>query len=87
MPNQFMLISNQYSILAITTGIVLVLLTVISYLAFWLPRLDKRHWVTQSSPWKDVFSSVPWVLIVIYTATTFMAVIVLVYYSIYPPNW
>jgi nitrate reductase gamma subunit len=82
-----MLIKDHYSIMAITIGIALVILTAISYLAIWHPRLSRKHWVTEDSRWRDVFGSVPWVLIITYVGSALIAVIVTIYYSFNVPNW
>lgn len=87
MSNQIMIYKNIESILALTIGIALVLLVAISYLDIWHPRVDKKYWVTQILSWWDVFTSVPWVLIITYGGISVMAVIVLIYYAYYPPNW
>jgi hypothetical protein len=87
MLNQIMVIYNRYTILAITAGITLVLLTILSYLAIWQPRVDKKYWITQASRWRDAFASVPWVLVIIYVGTTIMAIITVIYYVFNPPNW
>jgi hypothetical protein len=82
-----MVIYNRYTILAIIAGIALVLLTVISYLAIWQPRVDMKYWITQTSRWRDAFASVPWVLVIIYVGSAIMAIITIIYYVNNPPNW
>jgi hypothetical protein len=82
-----MIINNQYTILTIAVGISLVLMTVISYLVVWHPRVSKKHWVNEESKWRDVFGSIPWILVITYVGIAFMTVFVTIYYSFNRANW
>lgn len=84
---QLSILQNQWVILGITSGIALVFLIAISYMAIWHPRVNRKYWVTQDSAWRGAFGSIPWILLFTYAGIAVMAMLVLLHYSRHPANW
>jgi hypothetical protein len=80
-------VRQLWAILGIVIGIILVLFTAAFYLSVWLPRVDRKHWVTQKSRWRAVFGSVPWPLYFIYGFIALLTIVTVIYYAHTPPNW
>jgi len=78
---------NQHAGLAIAAGLALILLLVISYFAVWQPRVNRENWVTQQSSWREVFSSIPWIIILIIAGLAITMVHMVTHYAAHPPNW
>lgn len=70
---QYSIIQNQWLILALGGGLVLVLGIALSYIAIWQPRRPSGRKSPQAS--KSTLQFIPWILVVTYVA-------ILVYYLI-----
>ena len=83
-------LQNRQVIVAIGTGLVLVLLFFLSYLPMKCPRLSERY-QSEESPgpctWREVWSYMPWILILVYVGTFVYSVIDIVWKSGHPPNY
>ncbi len=84
---QLNILQNQWAILAITAGISLMLIVVISYVTIWHPRVDRKYWVTEKSSWREALGNIPWVLLFTYGGILVMTIVVMLYYARHPANW
>jgi len=70
---QYHILQNQWLVLALGGGLVLVLAVVLSYIAIWRPRRSPGRSDERGS--KATLQFIPWILIVTY-------VVILVYYLV-----
>jgi hypothetical protein len=83
-------LQNRQVILTVGTGLVLVLLFFLSYLPSKRARNPERT-QSEESPgpftWREVWSYMPWVLILVYVGTFVYSIIDLTWKSMHPPNY
>ena len=82
---RFDVLQNDWVILAILGGIVLVLLTCITYLDMWTPRKEKDGKTVTG--WLTWWEGIPWSLKFIYVALILFVICFTIYRAIVPPNW
>ena len=79
-------LQNQWIILALIGGTVLVLYMVLGYLAMWKPRSEIE--ARPAPPGEEAPSgAVPWVIIFTLVAMVIFMLIYVAARSSYPPNW
>lgn len=83
-------LQNRQVILAVGTGLVLVLSFFLSYLPMKRARQPERY-QSEESPgpftWREVWSYMPWILILVYGGTLIYSIIDLTWKSMHPPNY
>lgn len=83
-------LQDRQVILAVGTGLVLVLAFFLSYLPMKRARDPERYQLDESprpSTWREAWSYVPWILIVVYVGTFVYSVIDMTWKSWHPPNY
>jgi ABC-type Fe3+-siderophore transport system permease subunit len=81
---------NRQVILAVGVGLVLVLSFFLSYLAMKRARCPERYQSSESPgpfTWREVWSYMPWMLILVYVGTVVYSIIDLAWKSMHPPNY
>jgi hypothetical protein len=81
---------NRHVILTIGAGLILVLAFFLSYLPMKRPRDPGTYQLDQSprpSTWREAWSYVPWILILVYAGTFVYSVIDMMWSSAHPPNY
>ncbi len=73
-------LQDQWLILALGGGVVLVLTVIVAYLGYW--RTPTKE---EGAP--DGHGPVPWVLILLYAAIPVFAIVYLLFRAACPPNW
>jgi hypothetical protein len=83
-------LQNRQVILTIGTGLVLVLSFFLSYLPMKRARNPERY-QSEESPgpctWREVWSYMPWILILVYVGTFVYSLIDITWKSMHPPNY
>jgi hypothetical protein len=83
-------LQNRQVILAVGTGLVLVLSFFLSYLPMKRPRNPDRY-QSEKSPgpftWREVWSYMPWILVLVYVGTFVYSIIDMVWKSTHPSNY
>jgi len=83
-------LQNRQVILTVGTGLVLVLLFFLSYLPMKRARNPERY-QSEESPgpftWREVWSYMPWILILVYIGTFVYSIIDVMWKSMHPPNY
>jgi hypothetical protein len=83
-------LQNRQVILTVGTGLVLVLSFFLSYLPMKQARHPERY-QSEESPgpftWREAWSYVPWMLILVYVGTFVYSIIDLTWKSMHPPNY
>ena len=83
-------LQNREVILALGTGLVLVLSFFLSYLPMQRARHPERY-ESEVAPgpftWREVWGYIPWMLILVYVGTFVYSVIDLTWKSMHPPNY
>ena len=82
----------QWLILALFSGAILVLGTVLAYMMIWRPRKDNDQAVAESryegySTIGWYFSFMPWVLTLVYVSVIVFAIVYTLIKIANPPNW
>ncbi|MGE5295661.1 MAG: hypothetical protein ACM3VT_12600 [Solirubrobacterales bacterium] len=81
---------NRQVILAIGTGLVLVLWFFLSYLPMKRAR-DPERYQSEESPgpftWREVWDYIPWILILVYVGTFIYSIIDITWKVMHPPNY
>jgi len=83
-------LQNRQVILAAGTGLVLVLSFFLSYLPMKRARrLEGYQSVESPGPftWREVWSYMPWILILVYVGTFIYSLIDIAWKSMHPPNY
>jgi uncharacterized membrane protein len=83
-------LQNRQIILAIGTGLVLVLAFFLAYLPMKRPRHPERFQSDEAPgpfTWREVWSYMPLILILVYVWTFVYSIIDITYKSIHPPNY
>jgi hypothetical protein len=86
----FDVLQNRQLILTVGTGLVLVLSFFLSYLPSKRARHPECYQPEDSpgpSPWREVWSYMPWILILTYIGTAIYSVIDMTWKSMHPPNY
>jgi len=87
---EFYVLQNRQLLLTVGTGLVLVLSFFLSYLPMKRPRRSERY-QSEESPgpftWREVWSYMPWILILVYVGTFIYSVIDMTWKSMHPPNY
>ena len=86
------LLQDQWLMLAVGGGLVLILLVVLSYLAWWRPRVEPDVSAEgESTPLPGFLAHgvaiCPWILLFTYVATIIYGVIYTIAKAVNPPNW
>jgi len=83
-------LQNRHVILTVGVGLVLVLSFFLSYLPMKRARQPERY-QSEESPgpctWREVWSYMPWILILVYFGTFVYSIIDIVWKSTHPPNY
>lgn len=82
----------QWTILALFSGIILVLGTVLTYTMIWRPRKDNKEAVAESeyqgvSTVRWYFSFMPWILTLVFVGVFVFGALYAVFMIQNPPNW
>jgi hypothetical protein len=81
---------NRQVILAVGAGLVLVLSFFLSYLPMKRAR-DPERYQAEESPgpftWREVWSYIPWILILVYVGTFVYSMIDITWKAAHPPNY
>ncbi len=82
----------QWLILAMFSGMVLVLCTALTYMMIWRPRKDNQQAVEESeyqgaSLARWYFSFMPWILTLVFAGTIVFAILYAFFMIQFPPNW
>jgi hypothetical protein len=83
-------LQNRQVILTLGTGLLLVLAFFLSYLPMKRARHPERYQLEETPgpfTWREVWSSIPWMLILVYAGTLFYSVLDLMWKSMHPPNY
>jgi ABC-type Fe3+-siderophore transport system permease subunit len=83
-------LQNRQLILTLGVGLVLVLSFFLSYLPMKRPRDPLRYQSSESpgpSTWREVWSCIPWILILVYVGTFIYSIIDIAWKSVHPPNY
>jgi hypothetical protein len=84
------ILQNRHVILTVGTGVLLVLAFFLSYLPMKRPR-GPEPWPSEESPvpftWAEVWSYIPWALVLVYVGTLIYGVIDIMWRSAHPPNY
>jgi hypothetical protein len=87
---EFYVLQDRQLILTVGTGLALVLSFFLSYLPMKRPRHPERY-QSEESPgpftWREVWSYMPWILILVYVGTFVYSVIDMTWKSMHPPNY
>jgi hypothetical protein len=83
-------LQNRQVILALGTGLLLVLAFFLSYLPMKRVRRPEPY-QSEESPgpftWRQVWSYIPWILILVYAGTLVYSILDLTWKSMHPPNY
>jgi len=83
-------LQNRHVILTVGVGLVLVLSFFLSYLPMKRAR-DPERYQSEESPgpvtWREVWSYMPWMLILVYIGTFVYSIIDIIWKSAHPPNY
>ncbi len=82
---RFDVLQNDWVILALLGGVILVLATCIAYLDMWTPRKEKNG--KPATEWLNWWEGIPWFLKLSYAAFILFAILFAIYRAIIPPNW
>ena len=85
-------LQSQWLILAMFSGVALVLATVLTYMMIWRPRKDNDRAVAESgyenySTMRWYFSFMPWVLTLTFAGVIVFAIVYALMKIANPPNW
>ncbi|MBE3070152.1 MAG: hypothetical protein IMZ66_07930 [Planctomycetes bacterium] len=80
-------LQNEWLLLALAGGTVLVLLVVLAYLALWRPREREAPAAGDAGEHEPGRAPVPWVLILVYAAVAVYVVVYTFSKVRNPPNW
>ena len=83
-------LQDRQLILTVGTGLVLVLSFFLSYLPMKRARQPERYQPEEApgpSTWREVWSYIPWILILVYTGTFIYSVIDMTWKSMHPANY
>jgi uncharacterized membrane protein len=83
-------LQDRQVILTIGAGLVLVLAFFLSYLPMKRPRFPETYQLDQSPrpfTWREAWSYVPWILILVYVGTLAYSIIDMTWNSSHPPNY
>jgi uncharacterized membrane protein len=83
-------LQNRQLILTVGTGLLLVLAFFLSYLPMKRPRLPERFQpdeAPQPFTWREAWSYMPWILILVYIGTFLYSIIDITWKSMHPPNY
>jgi hypothetical protein len=83
-------LQNRQVILTVGIGLVLVLSFFLSYLPMKRPRHPERYQFEESPrpfTWREVWSYMPWILILVYVGTFIYSIIDITWKSMHPPNY
>jgi len=83
-------LQNREVLLTVGVGLVLVLSFFLSYLPMQRPRDPEEYQLDESpgpSTWREAWSYVPWMLILVYVGTFVYSVIDITWKSMHPPNY
>ena len=84
----FEVLRNQWLVLAIGGGLILLLLAMLLYLAIWRPREKLESERTRDeSGWGHTWRHIPLILILTYVVAVIYAIAFSIYVSNSPPNW
>jgi uncharacterized membrane protein len=83
-------LQNRQVIVTVGTGLVLVLSFFLSYLPMKRARHPERY-QSEESPgpftWREVWTYMPWILILVYVGTFIYSIIDITLKSMHPPNY
>ena len=82
----------QWAILSLFSGVILVLVTILAYMAMWRPRKDNETAVAESdyrgvSTGRWISSFMPWVLTLVFFSVIIFGAIYAFFMIHNPPNW
>jgi hypothetical protein len=83
-------LQDRQLILTVATGVVLVLLFFLSYLPMKRPRNPQRFQPEETpgpSTWREVWSHMPLILVLVYVGILIYSVIDITWKSMHPPNY
>ncbi len=83
-------LQNRQIILTIAVGLMLVLSFLLSYLPMKRPRNPERYQPEETPgpfTWREVWSYMPWILILVYMGTFVYSLIDITWKSMHPPNY
>jgi hypothetical protein len=83
-------LQNRHVILTVGVGLVLVLSFFLSYLPMKRARCPERYQSVESPrpfTWREVWSYMPWMLILVYVGTFIYSIIDIAWKSMHPPNY
>ena len=83
-------LQNRQVILTAGTGLLLVLSFFLAYLSMKRPRLPERFQSDETPgpfTWREVWSYMPWILILVYIGTFLYSIINITWKSMHPPNY
>ncbi len=83
-------LQNRQIILTVGTGLVLVLAFFLAYLPMKRARRPERFQLDETPgpfTWREVWDSLPWILILTYVGTFVYSIIDITWKSMHPPNY
>ncbi len=83
-------LQNRQLILTVGTGLLLVLSFFLAYLSMKRPRLPERYQPEETPgprTWREAWSYMPWILILVYIGTFLYSIIDITWKSMHPPNY
>jgi hypothetical protein len=83
-------LQNRQVILTVGVGLVLVLSFFLSYLPMKRARDPERYQLEESPgpfTWREVWSYMPWILVLVYVGTFVYSIIDILWKSAHPPNY
>jgi hypothetical protein len=83
-------LQNREVLLTVGAGLVLVLLFFLAYVPMKRPRIPETFQhddAPRPSTWREAWSYVPWILILVYLGTFVYSVIDITWKSVHPPNY
>jgi hypothetical protein len=83
-------LQNREVILTVGAGLVLVLWFFLAYVPMQRPRHPETYQLDDAprpSTWREAWSCVPWILILVYVGTFIFSIIDITWKSMHPPNY